>query len=200
MIIAVAKYASKWSAKLAPFIVAIICFLYVPSTLWTEVTGVVVTMLSLLTAAILLRVMRPFPITDPDGFADRDEIGLLEAAIIHAMRILSFAAVISVVTILLLVFKPVFHDLRVGIALVDEYRGEFYSAAIGWMIIFAAVRIAYAVRLDFSIVRKQAQAVTQSYKRKRARESEEARKAQDDRDLVLQDKGAYPGRSREAKH
>lgn len=187
-------------AQIAPWAAAVVCFLYVPSPIWANATGSLVTALSLISAAILVRIMRAFPVTDPDGFSEKSEIASLEYALRRAMQSLSVAVGVAVLAILLLVFRQLLNDVSLGLPQLNIYRGELYSAALGWMTVYVATRIIYAVRADFSILGRQAKAVTRSFEKRKSREIGAARKSKDDMNFRYRDDADYPGRSKEVEH
>lgn len=191
--------ALRWLALLAPWIVAAACYFFVPAKVWGSAATGLIGLLSLIAAATLLRVMRAFPITDPDGFVDKEEIESLEFAVRRVMRSLAFAVAISLVAIFLLVFRGVLSHIVLGIHVVDSHRGAVYSAAVGWSIAFVALRITYVVRMDFSIFSQQARAVRRVFEKRRAREIAEARRRNEDLDFDFKDEAPYPGR-KEAEH
>jgi hypothetical protein len=184
------------ASRVTPWSVAVLCYFFVRPLVWAESASSLIALLSLVTAAILVRIMRAFPVTDPDGFAELDDIQTLEAALHHVMRSLSIAVGAALLAISLLVFRDALYQLITGVTFADIRRGSVFSAVVGWAIAYVIVRIVYVVRMDFSILGLQAKAARRIFERRRAKEISEARRRNEDNVYRFDDGAPYPGRER----
>ena len=89
---------------LIPITIALICFFQLQDSAWTKVTSELTIVLSLLLGAILLRIMRSFPIDNPSSFGEEGEIEDLENSLLTAMKSLVAAACSAVAAIVFLLF------------------------------------------------------------------------------------------------
>lgn len=183
-----------------PIIIFIVCFYFIDNSVWETTANGLITALALFIGAILLRIMRAFPIMDPRAFGDKGEIKSLEFALITIMKQLSIAACALSFALALLVFQPSLSYIEFDYQPVDQIRGEIFSGLVGGLIAFSILRIVHIVRLDFDVLRTQAQAVSTLYDRLKEQEMKEAIQRDDDRNFRFTDAGDYPGRQLRRDH
>ena len=175
-----------------PLIIAAVCFFYVPIDTWNKASAGLVTMLSFVCGAILLRLMRTFPISDPDGFEDEMAIKALRSALRKTMRHLTIAVGLAALTGIILIFSPIFVDLSQEIA--PRSGKKINSAILGFLAVFLMIRIVYAIRIDFSIINKQADAALRVFRARQAQLHSAERQRLDSQDFKFRDDASYPGR------
>lgn len=183
-----------------PWSAGVLAFIFVPSTVWGEGKTQLIAALGLLCGAILLRIMRPFPITDPDAFSDIDEIHALENALLSVINIFSVIALMSILTIALLTFRDILTQISFGISVLDTNRGELYSGAIAILITYVFTRLIYVIGMDKDMLRRQAKGVRTAFNNKRRKHDAELRALGNDVNFRLTDDADYPGREKRIEH
>lgn len=184
---------------LIPIAIALICFFQLKDSAWIKVTSELTIVLSLLSGAILLRIMRSFPINNPSSFGEEGEIEDLENSLLTAMKSLVTAACSVVAAIVLLLFGISIMRIDWLQNLFGNYLDNLYSAILGYLTVFIFERMVYVIQLDFSILRKQAMGVRLAYKQIHfSFDEQKPHRKNEDSNYNLKDDAEYPGRKSEA--
>ena len=137
-----------------PLAIALICFFQLQDSAWIKVTSELTIILALLLGAILLRIMRSFPINDPSSFGEEGEIEDLENSLLTAMKSLVAAACSAMAAIVFLLFGISIMRIDWLEYIFGSYLDNLYSAILGFLTVFIFERMVYVIQLDFSILRK----------------------------------------------
>jgi hypothetical protein len=194
------KAASKrvWRLAFVSLSCGLLSFFLTNAADWIAFGENFVSVLSLFAAAIFIRLMRPFPVTDPNAFESKEDIDILYRSMVRVNTQLVHALVAISLLILFLLVINFLVSVQIGVKVIDEYRGEAATSFIGLCLGYTAVRIYGAIRLDFSLLRRQSNAVEIAFQFKKdtAKMAEDAaiaerRKAQN-QDFHFSDTAKFP--------
>ena len=177
---------------------AVLCFFFMPLVLWKNIAvSGLTTVLAFVVGAILIRIMRPFPIINPDSFPNEEEIWNLEKAYLHATKVVIWAGSAAGTMLILMLIIATAEETLTAIPILWQRLDNILSAVVGFLALFLVCKIYYFVQLDLDIVRRQADGVRQGFRKKQkiVREQQEAiRKQNDDLKDSFEDRAPYPGR------
>ena len=175
--------------------VTFFCYIFIPPGKWVSAGETLVIPLSLIAGALLMRLMRAFPVTDPNGFMEESEIEILRDTVLKACTYLRNAAGVAIFIILLFVVGKMIEE-NTYCQSIYLYVGKGYSVLIGLSILLLLKEMFYAIKIDFSIMKLQADSVSIAYKKKLTAEQERVRRENSDIKYSFKDEAPYPGRKK----
>ena len=156
-----------WAVWTVWILVAALCYLFMPLALWGDVAGNgLITVLGLLVGAILIRIMRPFPIIDPDSFKTEEDIQALKSAYLDVTKLVVWAGGAAGVMLVLMLIIVAAEETLTAISILRQGLDNILSAVAGFLAVFLVRNICYFVQLDLDIVRMQAGGVQEVFRKK----------------------------------
>ena len=147
---------------------AVSCYYWVKLSTWAGVADSLITVLGIVLGAILIRIMRPFPITNPDSFVDIEEINHLEKDCLAIVSRFSMGLIVAIEFFLILLFLIANKSNGTDIKnILDQYpEGNLMSALLGLIMTLVLFLFPiYFVYHDRKIIKKQANGVRHQFQR-----------------------------------
>lgn len=160
---------------------AAMSYLWVGLSIWSEARTGLLTALSVIAAATLVRLARGLPFTNPDHF-DPDEVEDVVRAVKKLARALRALLGVTLVVMVLLVAVQPAASASVGAHFagqVADVAFRLLSSAIGGGLAFALARMWQVVGSDLGLLDRQGLFIIRAVRRKQ-RKSDEEREAQGD--------------------
>jgi hypothetical protein len=149
--------------------------LLVSASAWDGLKAGLLTALSVIAAAALVRLSRGLPFTNPDHF-EADEVEQVTNAVKQLARSLrAFLVVVFAAMVLLVFVKPLADEATaIFIAPAAQAIGRALSFVVGSALAYVLTRVGQIVGSDIGLLDKQAKFMVRAVHRK-ARDKEEAR-------------------------
>ena len=161
----------KWSALVIPVITGAISAAAVGVGFWDESKQGLLVALSVIAAAVLVRLARGLPFTTPDHY-EVEEIRALTDAVSQILRSLKTLIIVVFATMSFLIVAKLIQSLlgKASIKLFDRDFSEFIiSGLIGFTISYVLVRILHVVQGDCDLTRLQSNFIVRAVERKQAK-------------------------------
>src|SRR5688500_6541426 len=132
--------------------------------------------LSVLCAAIFVRLARGLPLTTTESF-EVDEVRNLATTVKVEIVRMIVLIVVALISVLGLAFDSVGHDIIAGATFLSpvakDIASRLLAAGLMLMTTFSFVRATHVIRGDYDLVELQSQLVTRAVERRRAKEEAE---------------------------
>lgn len=158
---------------IAPVVGAVSAFLLVPLAGWDQIATSLLVILSVATAAIMVRLARPLPFTNPAPFEPEElaDIGKAMLQIAKALRLLVYICLLTMAAVVIIP-KP---SLPASTApLLMEVSQRFGSATIGALVAFVLARLSQVVESDISLINLQSELLQRSSRRAKGKREADA--------------------------
>lgn len=161
----------KWSALIVPVTAGAVSAAAVGVGFWDESKQGLLVALSVIAAAVLVRLARGLPFTTPDHY-EVDEIRALTDAVSQILRSLKALIIVVFATMSFLIIA------RLMQSLLSKALGKFFqhdpsdaiiSGSIGFAIGYVLVRILHVVQGDCDLTRLQSKFIVRAVERKQAK-------------------------------
>lgn len=150
----------------AIFGAAVLCWLFAPISVWAELSTKVFTLLSVGTAAVLVRLARTSPFSNPDVFEDVAEI----ERYFDALRLVQVRLSVILFVLIGSFFGLALAALSATEPLASAHLDEFWkliSALNGGLVALLINRTIAVVQGDISFINLQSRIMTQAKQRKK---------------------------------
>jgi len=162
----------------------------VPLHVWSGLTSSLLPCISVVGAAVFVRLARGLPFNNPDHFADRKEAKETADIIIKIARALERLIYIVLICMALLVLSAPLQKVIAERIISDSatnYIESVYSGILGLSVSFVFVRMLQIVRSDISLAKKQRDIVVGVIDRKNAKSFESALPPPESRNIAGQE-------------
>lgn len=161
---------------LLPVGLAALSYFFMQPQHWDQSRQGLMVALSVLCAAIFVRLARGLPLTTTEFF-EVDEIRKLSEAVKTVMVRMIVLIVVALVSILGLAFISVGHDIIAKVAFLSpeakDVGSRLLTAALMLLTTFSFVRATHVIRGDYDLVELQSKLVTRAVERRKAKEEAE---------------------------
>lgn len=164
---------SKWLQVAVPLGLAVVSYLFMDPHNWADVRQGIMLALSVLSAAIFVRLARGMPITNVDFF-EVQEIRNLSTSVMMVMRRMIVLVALSFMSIILLVFVGVMFNFIASSSIPDDAKEiavRLISSFLTFIVSFTLIRAVSVVRGDYDLVVLQSSLMTRAVERKHAKEA-----------------------------
>lgn len=158
------KLSLTWRPIVAPLLGGAASAFFIPLAVWSGITTGLLVVLSVSTAAILVRLARPIPFTNPSQFLPQelDKLSTAMRSISRSLRMLVYVCLATMTAVIVLPQPSLPSSWP---ALLLQASAMTASAAIGAMVAFVVARLSQVVESDISLIELQGELLQQAAKR-----------------------------------
>ncbi len=175
-----------------PLGLAVVSYFRMEPSHWSDIRQGTMLALSVLSAAVFVRLARGMPITNTDFF-EVQEIRDLSYAVRTVMRRMIILIVLAFISIIGTVFIEILQKAVAATALSGDLKmivSSTFSGTLSFVITFTLARAVYVVRGDYNLVELQSDLMTRAVERKHAKEAA-ARLEEADKALPFKQRDGY---------